>query len=77
MFKGAETVENVQARNNALCAAKAMDTVERIYNSLQTEANRKWNTGEMLKQTERIGYCGWQPQQKNVRKRGIEQEFPL
>lgn len=41
VFRGAEAVENVQARNDALCAAKAMDTAERIYNSLQEQANRK------------------------------------
>lgn len=60
VFKGAEAVENVQARNDALCAAKAMDTAERIYNSLQEQANRKIATRGMLKESERIGDCGWQ-----------------
>ena len=77
VFKGAEAVENVQARNNARCAAKAMDTAERIYNSLQAQAKRKIAARRMLKQSKRIGDCGWQPEQKNRRKRGIDQAFPL
>lgn len=35
VFKGAETVKNVQASNDALCAGKAIDTTERIYNFFQ------------------------------------------
>ena len=77
VFKGSEAVDNVQARNDALCAAKAMDTAERIYNSLQAQANRKMTARGMLKQSERIGDCGWQPLQRNGRKRGIDQAFPL
>lgn len=77
MFKGAEAVENVQARNDALCAAKAMDTAEQIYNSLQEQANRKIATQGMLKESERIGDCGWQAEQKNRTKRGIDQALPL
>ena len=76
-FKGAEAVENVQARNDALCAGKAMDTAERIYDSLPEQANRKIATRRMLKLSERVGDCGWEPEQKNRRKRGIDQAFPL
>lgn len=77
VFKGAEAVENVQASNDALCARKAMDTAERIYNSLQEQANRKIATRGMLKQWEQIGDCVWESDQKNRRKRGIDQVFPL
>ena len=77
VFKGAEAIENVQASNDALCAGKAMDTAERIYNSLQEQANRKIATRGMSKQGERIGDCGWESDQKNRKKRGIDQVFPL
>lgn len=77
LFKGADAVENVLARNDALCAGKAMDTAERIYDSLQEQANRKIATRGMLKQSERISDCGWESDQKNRRKRGIDQAFPL
>ena len=77
VFKGAEAVENVQARNDARCAAKAMDTAERIYNSLKAQAKRKIATRRMLKRSKRIGDCGRRPEQKNRRKRGIDQAFPL
>lgn len=76
VFRGAEAVENDQARNDALCAAKAMDSVERIYNSLQAQANRKIATRGMLNQSERVGDGGLQPEQKNRRKRGVDQAFP-
>ena len=77
VFKGAEAVKNVQAKNNARCATKAMDTAKQIYNSLQAQAKRKIAARRMLKQLKRIGDCGWQPEQKNRRKRGIEQAFPF
>lgn len=48
MFKEAETVENVEARNHALSAAVAMDTAERRYNHLSIKRESRMATHAIL-----------------------------
>lgn len=53
MFKEARNVENVEARNEALSAAAAMDSAERIYKPLQMNGERQMATRGMSEQSER------------------------
>lgn len=54
MFQEAETVENVALRNDALSAAIAMVTAERLHDHLPMERERRINTLAMLEQSNRV-----------------------
>lgn len=69
IFKEAETVENVKARNGALSAAVAMDKAERLYNHVPVKRERRMTTSGMLKHSKTSGDTDGQPQQKNVAKK--------
>ena len=48
MFKEANTIENIQARNDALSAVVAMDTAERLYIYISSQTTE---TPKQLKQS--------------------------
>lgn len=54
MFQKAEIVENVAVRNDALSAAIAMFTAERLHHHLSMERERRMNTRTMSKQSNRV-----------------------
>ena len=80
VFQEAETIENAQARKDALSAVVSMNTAERIHNSRQTSGERQMVTRAMLRQLKHSDLFHGQPQQKNVttigRKRDIDEAFP-
>lgn len=77
MFKAAEIVGSVEAKNDALSAAVAMDTAERLYKHYPVERERRITTHAMSKQSKLNGNINGQiATEKCGRKRGIDKAFP-
>ena len=55
MFKAAEIVGSVEAKNYVLSAAVAMDTIERLYKNRSVERERGITTRAMSKQSKLNG----------------------
>lgn len=66
MFKEAKTVENVQARNDALSAAIVMDTADRL---LQFSSNDRKETNDNARNVETVG-TEWGPGSASATEKG-------
>lgn len=79
VFKEADTVENVEARNDAVSAVVAVETAKRAHNSIKKQGKRHMIAREMSKQSGQSRDFDGQPQQKNMtvigRGRGIDEAF--